>query len=177
MSRVPSQTIADAPEETRSLLEAFAAASPTGELINLHAQLAYAPAVLNGYAAMRRANDQFGTLEPRLRTALMAVTAAVSGNGYALDITAAIARRSGWAEEQVDALRTGGSLGDERIDALLDLGREAAAHAGAVANASWRRALDAGWPGEQVTEAFAYVGFILYTAYFLNFAETENDLS
>lgn len=44
MSRIPSHTIADAPEASRPLLADMVQFSPTGRLLNLHAQMAHAPA-------------------------------------------------------------------------------------------------------------------------------------
>ena len=54
MSRIPSHTIADAPEASRPLLADMVQFSPTGRLLNLHAQMAHAPAVLEAYVSLRR---------------------------------------------------------------------------------------------------------------------------
>ena len=45
MTRIPSHTIEDAPEASRPLLEDMLQFSPTGRLLNMHAQMAHAPAV------------------------------------------------------------------------------------------------------------------------------------
>ena len=83
---------------------------------------------------------------------------------------------TGWDEEQVRALRDGTSLGDNKLNVLIDLVREAAVNAGNVADAVWTAALDAGWNDEQLAEAFAYLGLTVFTAYFLNYAQTESDV-
>lgn len=67
MTRIPGHTIADAPSASRSLLEDVAPFSPTGKLLNLHAQMAHAPAVLAAYTAIRQATAAHGTLEPQVR--------------------------------------------------------------------------------------------------------------
>ena len=82
MSRIPSHTIDDAPEVARPLLEDMLKFSPTGRPLNLHAQMAHAPAVLVADTSIRRATSAFGTLDQRLRSALMPVTAAACG-GFA----------------------------------------------------------------------------------------------
>jgi hypothetical protein len=40
-------------------------------LLNIHAQMAFAPAVLAGYAGMRRALEELSTLDVRTRSAIM----------------------------------------------------------------------------------------------------------
>jgi hypothetical protein len=46
MSRIPTHTVEDAPEASRSLLENVIQFSPTGRPLNMHAQMAHSPAVL-----------------------------------------------------------------------------------------------------------------------------------
>ena len=62
------------------------------------------------------------------------------------------------------------------MDALAGLVREATANSGKVSDTTWSRALDAGWNDEQLTEAFAYLGLTVFTAYFLNYAQTDLDV-
>ena len=69
MTRIPSHTIEDAPEASRPLLQNVIQFSPTGRLLNLHAQLAHSPAVLAAYTSIRQANDAHGTLEFPVRAA------------------------------------------------------------------------------------------------------------
>ena len=176
MSRIPSHTIADAPEASRPLLEGVVQFSPTGKLLNLHAQMAHSPAVLAAYAGVRQATVTYGTLDPRIRSALMVTTAAVSHSTYAQAVTASLAARSGWDEAEVRALRDGRPLGEDKTDALVGVVREAAAGSGQVSDAMWQRAAEAGWSSEQLAEAFAFLALTVFTAYFLNFAQTPVDL-
>ena len=44
MTRIYRHTITDAPEASRPLLEAILPFSPTGKLLNMHAQMAHSPA-------------------------------------------------------------------------------------------------------------------------------------
>jgi hypothetical protein len=176
MTRIPSHTVDDAPQPSRELLAAMVQFSPTGQLLNMHAQMAHAPAVLEAYTSIRRATGQLGTLDQRLRAALMLVTAATDGNAYALAIITLLARRSGWEPDQITALRTGGSIGEARPDALIAVIREAAANSGRVSDPTWARAVAAGCTDSDLAEAFAYLGLTLFTAYFLNYAGTELDV-
>jgi hypothetical protein len=176
MTRIPSHSIADAPEASRSLLAEMVQFSPTGRLLNLHAQMAHAPAVLEAYVSIRRATARHGTLEAPIRSALMLAAAVHDGSEYALAIISMLALRSGWHREHVNALAAGKDLGEEKTDALISVVREAAANSGHVSDQVWTRATSNGWSGEQLAEAFAYLGLTVFTSYFLNYAETELDI-
>jgi alkylhydroperoxidase family enzyme len=150
--------------------------SPTGRLLNLHAQMAHAPAVLEAYVSIRRATASHGTLEGTIRSALMLAAAVQDGSEYALAIISMLALRSGWHRDQVEALLAGKDLGEEKTDALIGVVRQAAANSGHVSDLAWARAVGSGWSSEQLAEAFAYLGLTVFTSYFLNYAETELDI-
>src|SRR6516162_10220375 len=73
-------------------------------------------------------------------------------------------------------LAAGSAVGNADVVAIAGLVREAAVNSGKVSDATWGRAVDAGWTDEQLTEAFAYLGLIVFTAYFLNYAQTDLDV-
>ena len=176
MTRIYRHTIADAPEASRPLLEGYVPFSPTGKLLNLHAQMAHSPLVLAAYAAVRQASVTYGTLDPKVRSALMLVTAAASHSAYAEALTSFLAVRSGWSSAEVRLLRDGHRLGDDKTDSLVAVIREAAARAGRVSDATWQQATDCGWTSEQLTEAFGYLALTVFTTYFVNYAQTPIDL-
>jgi alkylhydroperoxidase family enzyme len=176
MTRIPSHTIEDAPQASRELLADMVQFSPTGRLLNMHAQMAHAPAVLAAYTSIRRATGEQGTLDQRLRTGLMLATAATAGSEYALAIITLLAQRSGWQPGQIAALRSGAKVGEPRADALIAVVREAAANSGRVSDATWDHAVAAGCTDNNLAEAFAYLGLTVFTAYFLNYADTELDV-
>jgi len=177
MTRIPTHTIEDAPQASRPLLADLVQFSPTGKLLNLHAQMAHAPAVLEAYVSIRRATSRAGTLDQPVRTALMLAAAVVTGSQYAQEILATLAQRSGWEPAQVGALRAGEDLGQPQTDALVAVIREAAADCGRVSDATWARAADAGWTDAQLAEAFGCLGLATFTAYFLNYAATQPELT
>lgn len=176
MTRIPSHTTEDAPEAVRELLAAMVQFSPTRRLLNLHAQMAHSPAVLESYTSIRRATSTHGMLDQQLRTGLMLATAAVADSEYALAIITLLAQRSGWQPGQIAALRSGAEVGEPRADALIAVVREAAANSGRVSDPAWDRAVAAGCTDDDLAEAFAYLGLSVFTAYFLNYAETELDV-
>jgi hypothetical protein len=69
-----------------------------------------------------------------------------------------------------------GTVGDHTIDAVTGVVREAAVNAGYVKDTTWTTARAGGWNDEQLAEAFAYLGLTVFTAYFLNYAQTEHDI-
>lgn len=170
MSRIPTLTIAEAPAESRPILQKFIQSSPTGRPLNLHAQMAHSPAVLTPYMPLRAVLTEHSTFDPKVGTALTLATANGLGNGYIIRIASRLAHMNGWVEEQVTSLRTGTPTSDAKIDVLTGLVREAAANSGSVTDAPWKAAQQAGWSDEQLTDAFAYVGATAFTGYFLNFA-------
>jgi len=176
MSRIPTHTLHGAPPASRVLLDSIVHASPTGRPLNFQAQMGHAPAVLASYVGLRRAGDDFGTLDARDRAAIMLTAAAALGNYYTQAVASMLALRIGWDEPQVAALVAGAGTGDDRLDALLDVVREAAADGGRVKDDAWQAALAHGWRSDQLAEAFAPLALIAYTAWFVNYAETESDL-
>ena len=176
MARIPTHTIEDAPAATRPLLAEMIQFSPTGRLLNMHAQMAHAPAVLEAYVSIRRATAQLGTLDQRARTALMLASAAADASPYALAIVSLLALRSGWQPHQVEALLAGRDVGEDKLDTLTGVIREAAANSGRVSDETWEAAANHGWGDEQLAEAFAYLSLTVFTSYFLNYAATELDV-
>ena len=176
MSRLQTHTIEDAPPASRDLLEQVLKFSPTGKPLNLHAQMAHAPSVLAGYSGMRRANSELGTIPQPVVAAVMLATAGAIGNAYAIAITAQLAAMGGWTPNQIEAIRLGQLVDDSAVDALLAMAREVARNAGKVDDDVWAQASKAGWSSEQLAEIYGPIALTVFTAHFLNFAQTELDV-
>jgi hypothetical protein len=125
--------------------------------------------------SLRAVVAEHGTFDPKVGAALTLATAATVSNSYMIGIASRLAQMSGWAEEQVAALRSGTATSDAKIDVLTGLVREAAANSGNVTDATWKAARQAGWSDEQLTDAFAYLGLTVFTGYFLNYVQTDMD--
>ncbi|CAB3801440.1 carboxymuconolactone decarboxylase family protein [Pararobbsia alpina] len=176
MSRFPTHAVEDAPEASRPLLQKIAQSSPTGRILNAHAQMAHSPAVLAAYTSLRAVTAEHGTLDPKVSWALNLATAATVGNDYMIGIASRFARMNGWTEAQIAALRTGTTTGDTKIDALTRVVKEAADNSGNVTDVAWKVAQQDGWSDAQLAEAFAYLGLTVFTSYFLNYAQTDLDV-
>jgi hypothetical protein len=176
MDRIPVPTIEDAAPASRPLLEGILHSSPTGKTLNMQAQMACSPAVLTSYLSLRQATEENGTIEPKCRSAFMVVAASTLGSPYVEAITTMLAGRAGWSPDEVSNLRSGLGSADQKLDSLLAVIASAAVNVGAVDDAIWQSAVDRGWNDEQLAESFAYLGIVLYAAYFVRFADTEVDL-
>ncbi|WP_378950106.1 hypothetical protein [Mesorhizobium sp. ANAO-SY3R2] len=176
MSRIPTHTVENAPAASQPLLRKIVQATPGGRPANLHAQMAHSPAVLTAYTSLRAVLTDQSTFTPKMGAALTLAAAAGLGNDYMVRIASRLAQMNGWSGDQVTALTTGTSTNDAKTDALAGLVREAAANSGNVADATWNVARQAGWNDEYLTDAFVYLGATVFTAYFLNYAQTNLDI-
>ncbi|PSJ63209.1 hypothetical protein C7I85_06165 [Mesorhizobium soli] len=175
MSRIPVHTVENAPAASRPLLQRIVQSTPMERPANLHAQMAHSPAVLTAYTSLRAVLAEQSTFIPKAGAALMLAAAGV-GNSYMIRIASRLAQMNGWTDDQVTALTTGTSTNDTKIDLLTGLVSEAAANSGNVTDATWDAAKHGGWNDAQLTDAFAYVGATVFTAYYLNYAQTDLDI-
>ena len=103
MTRIPVPAIDEIPTASKELLERILQAQPTGKVLNMQAQLAVAPAALAGYVGLRRATEEHGTLDPKTRTAVLAMSGAALGVPYIEGLTARIAYLTGDGLKTPDA--------------------------------------------------------------------------
>jgi hypothetical protein len=154
MVRIPTPTIEDAPAAARPLAEMIQF-SPAGRLLNMHAQMAHAPAVLEANVPIRRVTARHTTLDQRACAALMLDPAAADASPYALAIISLLALRSGWQPGQVEAPLAGRDVGENKLDALTSVAGEAAANSGRVSDEPSESAARHGW-GERLPRRRAY---------------------
>jgi hypothetical protein len=175
MTRIPVPALDEVPPASKELLEWIMQTQPTGKVLNVQAQLAVAPAALAGYIALRRVTEEHGTLEPKTRSAVLAMSGAALGVPYVERLTERIASAAGWQPDEIVRFKQGLGSGDEKLDSLLGVVGDAGKNLGLVDHAAWERAAD-GWTPEQLVEAFAFFSIAVYMAYFTNFAATELDV-
>jgi len=148
-----------------------------GRLLGMHLQMASAPLVLDQYIALRRAIGAHATMPERARAAV-AVAASATGRGeYTLAINGMLARRVGWTAEQVNAIGDGYACGDAKLDALLEVVREAVSRDGQVSDITWRTAVNVGWTTTDLAETYGYIALVSYCDRFVRYAETAFDVA
>ncbi|MGH3370682.1 MAG: hypothetical protein ACRDPR_11835 [Nocardioidaceae bacterium] len=69
-----------------------------------------------------------------------------------------------------------GHVNDAELDTLAQVAREAVENTGAVSDAAWQAALEAGWSDTDLADAFASIAVNLATTYFTHYAGTQLDL-
>jgi hypothetical protein len=176
MTRIPVPALDEVPTASKELLEWIMQTQPTGKVLNMQAQLAVAPAALAGYIALRRATEEHGTLNPKTRSAVLAMSGAALGVPYIERLTARIASSAGWQPDEIVRFTEGLGSGDEKLDSLLGVVGDAGKNLGLVGDAAWERAAHNGWTPDQLAESFAFFSIAVYMAYFTNFAATELDV-
>jgi len=174
MPRIPAHTLDTAPVEARPTLEVLQ--GKVGKLLNIHAGMAHSPVVVQMYAAMQDVLSEYGSFAPRAREAIALTVANVDGCSYCQAAHTLSGKAAGLSEGDTVKIRAGSPIGDDRLDALTAVVREAAEDVGSVSEAAWRRALDAGWTDVELTEAFGHLAVNLFTNFFNHFAGTELDL-
>ena len=130
MTRIPVPDLDEIPTASKELLEWIMQTQPTGKVLNMQAQLAVAPAALAGYVALRRATEEHGTLDPKTRTAVLAMSGAALGVPYVERLTARIASSAGWQPDEIVRFTEGLGSGDEKLDSLLGVMGDAAKNLG-----------------------------------------------
>nr|WP_246360858.1 carboxymuconolactone decarboxylase family protein [Haloechinothrix aidingensis] len=138
--------------------------------------MANSPAVLNAFTAAEGTIADYSSLSPATREAVHLTVAAVNECDYCQAAYTLAAKSQGFDEEQTKAIRRGEVGFDPALDALLRVAREAAEHKGFVADATWQRAVDAGWSEQQLLDTFADTVRTIMTNYFNHFVGTESDL-
>ena len=174
MPRVPVHTVESAPADSRETLDALS--KKVGKVLNIHGQMAHAPALLKMYATIEQLLSEESSLEQRERTAIHLTVANVNGCDYCQAAYTGTARAAGHTVEDTKAIRRGALPDDARLTALLAVAREIAASTGYVDDATWKAAVDAGWSEQQLLEAHAEVIRTTTTNYFNHLVGTEIDL-
>lgn len=174
-TRVPLRNMDDVDPSMTPLLDHTRAASG-GHLLNMHRQMATAPAVLAGYMGLRDALAAHAGLDGRTRAAIAVACSSADHGQYTLAVNSRLATREGWTGEQIATIAAGRPTDDSKLDTLLTVAREATGGDGAVSDGAWAAATIAGWSDAELAETFAYIGLVLYCDRFVRYAATELDV-
>ncbi|WP_069170208.1 carboxymuconolactone decarboxylase family protein [Streptomyces griseus] len=174
MPRIPAHTADSAPAAGRQTLRRLE--KRFGRVLNIHAEMAHAPVVLEAYAAISTAIAEHGTFDARTREAIALTVGAVDACAYCQSAHTLSAKAAGLTEAQTVAIRRGETDHDTKLTALLQVARQIAGEVGEVSDTAWDEALTQGWTDTQLTELFVHVAVNLYTNYFNHYARTELDV-
>lgn len=174
MPRIPAHTVENAPEGSRDVLKALE--KRFGKVLNIHGGMAHSPVAIRGYAALQESIAGYGTFDGATREAIALAVGTVDDCGYCQAAHTAGGKIAGLTSDQMVAIRGDRVDFDPKLDALLQVAREAAGNLGNVGDATWQSALDAGWSDTELTELSVHVTLHLFTNYFNHLVQTELDL-
>lgn len=175
MPRVPVHDLESAPDASRDLLKGLR--EKHGKILNIHGEMAHAPAVLDLYVSAEGAIAERSSLDVATRKAIHLAVSTVNGCGYCQSAYTVGCKRAGFDEDQTVAIRERREAEfDGKLATLLDVTREVAANQGYVDDSTWQAALDAGWSDHQILEAFADTIRATITNYFNHLVGTDLDL-
>ncbi|WP_026551204.1 carboxymuconolactone decarboxylase family protein [Arthrobacter sp. H20] len=174
MTRITVHTPETAPGESRNELGALD--QKFGKVLNIHGAMAHSPVVLQSYVALQQVIGDYGTFDARTREAIALVVGNVDECTYCQSAHTMGATSAGLSLDQTIAIRQGEIDFDDKLATLLELTRQATANKGAVKDADWESALEAGWTDVELTELSTHVALNLFTNYFNHLVETDLDI-
>jgi uncharacterized peroxidase-related enzyme len=127
-----------------------------GFVPNLHATLAEAPTVLQGYDTIFGLAGK-GTLSPAEQQIVFLAASRENGCEYCVSGHSVLAAKAGLKPADVEALREGGALADARAEALHRFASAVVAERGHVGDAAVETFLAAGFTRAQVLEVVLIV--------------------
>jgi AhpD family alkylhydroperoxidase len=172
MPRIPVYDLDTAPAASRDNLAALR--DKYGKVLNIHGEMAHAPAVLAGYTGLQGAIAEHGSFDARTREAIALAVAAVNGCDYCQAAHTVAGTYAGLSRAETVAARVGQPF-NTKLDALLAVARQAAKRVGYVDDVTWLAALDAGWTVDDLTELFAYVLANVFNNFFSHYVGLDLD--
>lgn len=155
MARFAQYTTTNAPEASRPLLQGVDKA--LGFVPNLFATFAESPAVLEGILALDASLDK-GSLSKIERQLVKVAVSTENGCTYCVAAHSTLAGMLKARPEVVAAVRTGATVPDAKIDALITFTRAVVREKGFVPEKSLAEFLAAGYTKAQVLEVVGQVG-------------------
>ena len=173
MSRFPiPETIAAAPEASRSLLEAVR--TQLGVAPNLFRMVALSPAALEGYVGMMGALGK-GSLPLATRERIALAIAEFNRCDYCLSAHTYLGKNVAKLDDgEINANRNGAS-GDPKADAAVRFASKVAEQRGHVTDDDVRAAKAAGYSDAQIIEIVQHVALNIWTNYINSVAMTDID--
>lgn len=172
MTEFTIHTIESVPPEARATLEA--ARKKYGFLPNLLGELAAAPSALKGYVTLSELLSQ-SSLGPIEQQIVLIAASLENGCNYCVAAHTAGLKMSGFAGDQIDALRSGRPLADRKLEALRAFTRAVVERRGLVTDAEIQHFLAAGYAREQVLDVLLGVAMKTLSNYTNHIVRTPLD--
>lgn len=171
MSRLPVHSAESAPEASRPLIEKVQANN--GFVPNLIGVLASSPQALETYLGVGATNGK-SSLNLAEREVVQLTAARIHGCGFCVaGHTATVVKGKVFGHDDVLALQYGETLSDAKLQALADFTKEVIATRGAVADATLRLFLEAGYSERQALDVVLGVSLATLCNFANNLARSD----
>lgn len=175
MSQFRFYSVENAPAASRPLLEKVA--GRLGFVPGMLAGMAESPAALEGYLTVAGIFER-SSLSPVEQQVVMLATSVENGCEFCVGAHSFIARNMVKVDSaEVDALRRGGKLTDQRLDALAAFTRQVVRGRGWVDDAQLQCFLDAGFSRAQVLDVILGVAAKTLSNYANHLLQTPLDVA
>lgn len=171
MSRVKEIDPTNAVGETKALFDRFQ--EGLGRVPSMVRLMAHSPAMLEAYLHFNHALERT-TLTTRMRALVSMTVAELNGCAYTLAVAAAIGRRNGVAEAELEAARHG-LANDSKTSDGLAFATSIVRSNGRVPLAEVERLQRRGFTDEEIVDLVGVVGFNLFRNYFNLVLDTTID--
>lgn len=168
----PVHTVETAPAAARPTLEA--ALKGYGFLPNLLGMMATAPALVAAYTTLAKIYDET-SLTPAERQVVLLTASFENTCAYCMAAHSTIAEMQRVPADVVDALRRGGPLPDQRLEALRQFTAAVVVTRGSPSEIDVQAFLMAGFGSQQILEVILGVGLKTLSNYANHFADTPVD--
>ena len=151
------------PEELQpSTLEALESVRISGKLADVYLQFANSEPALRAYLHME-SSLQEGSLSAKELEAVKLWVSELSGCDFCLSVHSFKAKQAGIDEHQQIAIRSGGSSGNARIDALMNMAQIIYRQRGSIEQTALDQARAAGLSDENLVDLSMAISTILFT--------------
>jgi uncharacterized peroxidase-related enzyme len=172
MATLRPQTIESAPQGSKATLQAIQ--KRNGFIPNLMATFASSPALLNGYVGLDTAWEK-SSFDAQERQLIFLAASVENRCRYCVATHATALKGLKVNRQCIQAVRNRGSLGNQRLDALVTLTRELVLERGFVAPKTRRRFVAAGFNEVALMEVLIGVALKVMSNYLDNLAPIAID--
>ncbi|MCZ6604877.1 MAG: carboxymuconolactone decarboxylase family protein [Alphaproteobacteria bacterium] len=159
-----------APEGSRELLQKMKEAY--GFIPNLGGAMAQSPAMLGSLMALAM-NFMKSSLNPVEQQVVAIATSAYNGCAYCVASHSMAAQKAGMTDQALDAVRTGGVIEDEKLEALHLFTVTMVEKRGWTSDEEVQAMLDAGYTNENILDAIVGITMKTLTNYTNHVVHTE----
>jgi AhpD family alkylhydroperoxidase len=173
MTHLPVNTIENAPDGSRGLLES--GKQRFGFVPNLHGVLASSPAALSAYNSIGEIFTELTDLNPVEQQVVLLSINYENGCTYCMAAHSMIAKGVGMDDATLEALRAATPLPDAKLEALSRVSRSVVQQGGWLTDDEVQAFFDAGWTKQHLLDVVVGASFKTLSNYTNHIADTPLD--